>query len=169
MLAWDSDVLYASRGYTLLRAKIKATRCDGMSSRATGRSGGEPSVPVPSSEGACAGMDFMGWRSCRPDTSLPITGSHRHAATGRYEFRVTHRVLRGTRPLHIAVTPENRSPSGRILDNAERGEVHVFASDDRGATWDVVYTFAKGEIRHIHNIRCGRLGKLPLDDDGRQR
>ena len=73
-------------------------------------------------------------------------------ATGRDEFRVTHRILRGTRPLHIAVTPEDRLYWGEYFDNPDRDEVHVYASADQGATWDVAYTFAKGEIRHIHNI-----------------
>jgi len=30
----------------------------------------------------------------------------------------------------------------------------VYSSSDCGATWNVAYTFAKGEIRHVHNIVC---------------
>jgi hypothetical protein len=65
---------------------------------------------------------------------------------------VSHRVLRGTRPLHFAVTPDDHAFWGEYFDNPARDEVHVYASTDRGATWDVAYTFPRGAVRHIHNI-----------------
>jgi hypothetical protein len=61
-------------------------------------------------------------------------------------------VLRGKRPLHIAATPEGRIFWGEYFDNAQRDSVHIYVSEDRGATWDIAHTFAKGEIRHVHNI-----------------
>ena len=33
-----------------------------------------------------------------------------------------------------------------------RDEVHIYASTDRGATWEVAYTFPRGAVRHVHNI-----------------
>ena len=62
-------------------------------------------------------------------------------APGEDEFRITHKLLRGTRPLHIAVTPDGQIFWGEYFDNPERDEVHIYASTDRGATWDVAYTF----------------------------
>jgi len=65
---------------------------------------------------------------------------------------VTHRLTRGTRPLHITAVPGGAIYWGEYFDNAQRGEVHIYASADAGTTWNVAYTFAKGSIRHIHNI-----------------
>jgi hypothetical protein len=41
---------------------------------------------------------------------------------------------------------------GEYIDNAERGEVHIYRSTDLGEHWDVAYTFPKGAIRHVHNM-----------------
>jgi dipeptidyl aminopeptidase/acylaminoacyl peptidase len=77
---------------------------------------------------------------------------------GESEFRVSHRVLRGTRPLHIAATPDDHIFWGEYFDNAARDEVHIYASTDRGATWDVAYTFPRGAVRHVHNIVYDQWG-----------
>jgi hypothetical protein len=74
------------------------------------------------------------------------------------EFHVTHRVLRGTRPLHIALVPSGRIYWGEYFDNRERAEVHIYASADHGRTWEIAYTFPRGAIRHIHNIVYDRWG-----------
>jgi hypothetical protein len=69
-----------------------------------------------------------------------------------HEFRPTHAITRGTRPLHITAAPNGTVFWGEYFDNASRDEVHVYASADGGTTWDVAYTFPKGCIRHVHNI-----------------
>jgi len=71
---------------------------------------------------------------------------------GQDEFKVSHRVNRGTRPLNIAVTSDNHLFWGEYFDNADRDEVHIYGSRNRGETWDVVYTLPKGAVRHVHNI-----------------
>jgi hypothetical protein len=71
---------------------------------------------------------------------------------GASEFRVTHTIARGTRPLHITVVPGGAVFWGEYFDNAARDEVHIYASSDGGATWNVAHTFPKGAIRHVHNI-----------------
>src|SRR5258708_6450889 len=68
------------------------------------------------------------------------------------EFRVTHTITRGTRPLHIVATPNGTIFWGEYFDNAARDEVHIYASTDAGSTWTVAYTFPKSTIRHVHNI-----------------
>jgi hypothetical protein len=152
-LAWNGDTLYASRGYSLLSAKVGGSQIE-WSKVAEYR-------PAP-------------WRSL--SASLPLTfrlfrdGFHALAvlssghlvaaapgaiitlAPGESEFTVSHRVLRGTRPLHIAATPKGHIFWGEYFDNAQRDEAHIYASTDRGATWNVAYTFPKGAIRHVHNI-----------------
>jgi len=71
---------------------------------------------------------------------------------GHHEFCVTHRVSRGTRPLHFAVTRGGHIFWGEYFDNQERNEVYIYGSTDRGAHWDVAYTFPNKTIRHVHNI-----------------
>jgi hypothetical protein len=68
------------------------------------------------------------------------------------QFRVTHKIIRGTRPLHITAIPGGNVFWGEYFDNPSRDEVHIYASTDGGVKWDVAYTFPKGAIRHVHNI-----------------
>lgn len=72
--------------------------------------------------------------------------------SGSGEFHVTHKILRGTRPLHIAAVPSGKMYWGEYFDNRERAEVHIYASADRGSTWQIAYTFPAGSIRHVHNM-----------------
>jgi hypothetical protein len=68
------------------------------------------------------------------------------------KFHESHCITRGTRPLHITAVPAGNIYWGEYFDNANRDEVHIYASGDKGETWHIAYTFGKGEIRHIHNI-----------------
>jgi hypothetical protein len=61
-------------------------------------------------------------------------------------------LLRGTRPLHFATTPSDHIFWGEYFDNPRRDEVHIYASTDKGAHWEVAHTFPIGAIRHVHNI-----------------
>jgi hypothetical protein len=155
VLAWREDWLYASRGYSLLRAKM-LPNADGIEWQTVARY-----APV-------------WWRNLsvmsRPTFRLVRDGFHALSALssghivgavpgaivtlapGEEEFRLSQRVLRGTRPLHIAATPDGHIFWGEYFDNSARNEVHIYASTDRGATWDVAYTFPRGAVRHVHNI-----------------
>ena len=85
------------------------------------------------------------------------------------EFQVTHRILRGTRPLHITAVPSGKIYWGEYFDNRERAEVHIYVSTDRGLTWQIAYTFPAGSIRHVHNIVYDRWGDclwILTGDDG---
>ena len=68
------------------------------------------------------------------------------------DFAVSHRIRRGTRPLHITATPSGRIYWGEYFDNRERSDVYIYGSDDRGATWHAAHTFTAGSIRHVHNV-----------------
>jgi hypothetical protein len=153
VLTWQDDVLYASRGYELLRAKA-----------------GESPIQWERVARACP----LAWRNVssrwRLSARLCRDGFHALAVLstgdligaipkaivrlipGEAEFRLSHRVQRGIRPLHIAVTPKNQIFWGEYFDNPLRDEVHIFGSSDHGAHWDVAHTFARGAIRHVHNI-----------------
>ncbi|MGA7685841.1 MAG: hypothetical protein WCC32_09875 [Terriglobales bacterium] len=90
---------------------------------------------------------------------------------GSDEFRVTHEIRRGTRPLHITAVPDGTVYWGEYFDNRERAEVHIFASADRGESWQIAYTFPARAIRHIHNIVYDRWGGclwILTGDDGHE-
>jgi hypothetical protein len=153
VLAWSDETLYVSRGYSVERATIRDTINDWQRV-------GYFSPPV--------------WRRFSSKTKLThrlvrdgfhalavfasghlvgaVPGAIVTLAPGENNFRITHEVVRGTRPLHITATPNGRLYWGEYFDNPYRGEVHIYTSVDYGATWHVAHTFPKGAIRHVHNI-----------------
>jgi len=157
-LAWCQDYLYASRAHQLLRAQISQEHIP---------SNDMPWQPVASFRPAW-------WRNASAATRLSsrLFRDGFHALTilpsggivgavpgaivtllpGETEFHTTHAITRGKRPLHIASVPGGTVYWGEYFDNAARDEVHVYASNDSGATWNVAYTFPKRAIRHVHNI-----------------
>lgn len=160
VLAWDQDVLYGSRGYTLLKTRRIGERIDW-----------EPvATYMPEWWRRVTSQSRLGYRLVRdgfhalaihPNGNLiaAVPGAIATRRKGDSEFRVTHRVVRGTRPLHICTTPDGRAYWGEYFDNAQRDEVHVYASGDGGLTWDIAYTFSKTSIRHVHNIVYDRWAK----------
>lgn len=51
-----------------------------------------------------------------------------------------------------------RLPNGVICfgeygNNQERSEVPIYISKDNGESWEIIYEFKPGEIKHIHNIQ----------------
>lgn len=157
-LAWSGDFLYASRGYELLCAEISPSQV--------------PSKELPWHTLASFRPDW--WRhgstSFRLSSRLFRDGFHALAILstgglvgavpgaivtlppGENEFRTTHAIIRGTRPLHITAVPSGTVYWGEYFDNAARDEVYIYASADRGEKWNVAYTFPKPAIRHVHNI-----------------
>jgi hypothetical protein len=153
-LAWCDDVLYASRGYTLLRAKITGAPDVEWQSVAH-------HIPAPwrnfsSSWRRTFRLFRDGFHALAVLSSGHLVAAVPNAivtlAPGESEFCISHKVLRGTRPLHIAVSPEDHVFWGEYFDNPQRDQVHIYGSADRGSTWNVAYTFPKNSIRHVHNI-----------------
>jgi hypothetical protein len=158
-LAWSGNTLYASRGYDLLRAEITSGE---VKWQLAGRH-----RPV-WWRGLSARMPLT-FRLCRDGFhSLAVLASGALVAAvpkaivtlaqGKKDFRVTHRVVRGTRPLHFAATPSGHIFWGEYFSNPQRGSVHIYVSTDQGASWSVAYTFPRGAIRHVHNIVYDRWG-----------
>lgn len=152
-LAWDGDVLYASRGYDLLRAHVASRRIE-WQSVARYRPAWWRNLSSSSRLASRLLRDGFHALAILPSGHLlaAVPGAIVTCATGEAEFHVSHHVLRGTRPLHIAATPEGHVFWGEYFDNPQRNEVHVYASADQGSTWNVAYTFPQGAIRHVHNI-----------------
>jgi hypothetical protein len=154
-LAWSGDQLYASRGYRLLRAKIEEPS-DNLSWQPVVqfRPSFKRRLSVAARLSARLFRDGFHALAVLPSGGLvaAVAGAIVTARPNEQEFRVTHAITRGTRPLHIAAVPEGAVYWGEYFDNAARGEVYVYGSSDGGATWSVAYTFARGAIRHVHNI-----------------
>jgi len=155
VLAWRNDVLYACRGYTLLRARIEV-HANSIEWEQVGQYHPVWWRALSSFFRLTSRLFRDGFHALATLSSGHLIGAVPGAivtlAPGENEFRTAHRVLRGTRPLHIAVTPSDHAFWGEYFDNQQRDEVHVYASTDRGSHWDVAYTFGKGTIRHVHNI-----------------
>jgi hypothetical protein len=152
-LAWQGNVLYASRGYDLLKAEIGAGR---IAWQPVGRYRPEVWRRVSSLLRLTSRLFRDGFHALAVLPTGQIVGAVPGAIVtlfpGEEEFRISHKVMRGTRPLHITATPAGRLFWGEYFDNARRDEVHIYGSADQGATWNVVYTFPAGAIRHVHNI-----------------
>lgn len=175
-LTWAGDVLYASRGYALFRARV--------GDAASGKAGPSTTPSLRSGSGRddnglveferVASFEAPLWRratsrvrltgrlvrdgfhalAVHPSGALvgAVPGAIVTCAAGDATFHATHAISRGTRPLNIAVNPAGTFFWGEYFDNAARDQVHVYASSDAGRSWEVAYTFAKGTIRHVHNI-----------------
>jgi hypothetical protein len=152
-LAWNGDVLYASRGYSLLSMKVSGARSEW---RNVAEYRPARWRRLSSSLRLAFRLFRDGFHAMAALSSghliAAVPGAIIALAPGESEFYLSHRVLRGTRPLHIAVTPNDDIVWGEYFDNPRRAEVHIYASTDHGATWAVAYTFQRGSIRHIHNI-----------------
>jgi hypothetical protein len=158
-LAWHGHVLYASRSYTLLRAD---TNGSDMSWEVVGRFRPPWWRNLTSASRLTCRLFRDGFHALGVLSSGDLIGAVPGAiitlAPGKTEFRISHKILRGTRPLHIAVAPGDQIFWGEYFDNPRREEVHIYASTDRGAHWSVAYTFPKGAIRHVHNIVYDQWG-----------
>jgi hypothetical protein len=154
-LAWCNDVLYASRGYTLLRATMK-TPASAVEWEQIGQYRPSAWRAIASSARLASRLLRDGFHALVALSSGHLVGAVPHAIVtlppGETEFRVSHKLLRGTRPLHLAASPNDHIFWGEYFDNPRRDAVHIYASTDRGAHWDVAYTFPEGAIRHVHNI-----------------
>ena len=157
-LAWAGDDLYASRGYQLLRARISDPSAVAWQPVATFRPEFHRRLSVTNRLTARLFRDGFHALAIPPSGALVAAtpGAIITLRPGETEFRRTHTILRGTRPLHITAVPAVGASGafywGEYFDNAARDEVHIYASTDSGATWSVAYTFPKGAIRHVHNI-----------------
>jgi hypothetical protein len=162
-LAWADDYLYAARGYQVMRARI----CGAISEA------GVRWDPV-------ATFNPAWWRHLTSATRLSsrllrdgfhalavlpsagilaaVPGAIVSLSPGESDFHITHRITRGTRPLHVTVVPSGTVFWGEYFDNAARDEVHIYAGSEEGSRWEVAYTFPRGAIRHVHNIVYDRWG-----------
>lgn len=153
-LAWSRDRLYGSRGYTVLYARIQDQ--SNFEWRTVGhfRPPFRRRLSVSNRLSARLFRDAFHALVVLPSGAIigAVPGAIVTLHPGETEFRQTHPITRGTRPLHITGVPEGMLYWGEYFDNAVRDEVHIYASSDEGTTWHVAHTFQKGAVRHVHNI-----------------
>lgn len=153
VLAWHGDVLYACRGYLILQLQVGKQE----------RHWESVAHFRPAWWRELTSRNRLTYRLLRDgfhalavlnDGGLvgAVPGAIVTRVRGADDFRVTHRIHRGTRPLHITSTHSGKLYWGEYFDNRDRAEVHIYVSEDRGASWHVAYTFKAGTIRHVHNI-----------------
>jgi hypothetical protein len=156
VLAWQGSVLYASRGYTLLRTEVLSGVPRLMDWQVVGGFLPPSWRRVTSSLRWTARLCRDGFHALGVLSSgslvAAVPGAIVTQKLGEKSFTISHRVKRGTRPLHLTPTPDGRVFWGEYFDNPRREEVHIFGSRDQGSSWQIVYTFSRGEIRHVHNI-----------------
>lgn len=156
VLAWSGNVLYASRGYTLLRANFQNAASGPVHWEQVARF--QPrwwrTLTVSSNLTTRLCRDGFHAAAVLPSGSVvaAVPGAIVAWSPGETQFRISHVITRGTRPLHIAVTPDGCAFWGEYFDNPKRDAVHIYGSSDQGSTWSIAYTFAKREVRHVHNI-----------------
>jgi hypothetical protein len=155
VLAWSGDLLYASRGYQVMRTRIeKVPEKPEWESVGVYPAAWRRRLSVSNRFSARLFRDGFHALAVLPSQELvaAVPGSIVRMGPKETEFRQTHAITRGTRPLHIAAVPNGAVYWGEYFDNPTRQEVHLYGSSDGGLHWNVVYTFPKGAIRHVHNI-----------------
>ena len=155
VLAWSGDWLYASRGYEVLRTRVRLPEQPIVWQRvASFLPDWKRRFSVKSRLTARLFRDGFHALAVLPSGTLvgAVAGSIVTLDSQGTEFRQTHAITRGTRPLHIAIAPNGVIYWGEYFDNASRQLVHIYASADHGRTWNVAHTFSSGAIRHVHNI-----------------
>lgn len=71
---------------------------------------------------------------------------------GQGNFEKCFAMPRGSKPLNICIAPSGNLYFGEYFQNIEKQAVHIYRSEDNAQTWQIAYTFAAGEINHIHGV-----------------
>lgn len=152
-LAWHGDVLYLSCGYDLYAARMISPPFQ-IRKLASYAPGLRRSITSRFHLTLRLFRDGFHALAVLPCGNLvgAVPGAIVTLRRGEQEFQSTHRIVRGTRPLHITATPDGRVLWGEYFDNAQRSEAHIYQSRDQGSTWEVAHTFPARTIRHVHNI-----------------
>jgi hypothetical protein len=148
----EGEVIYASRGYRILRSPNAGETWldDGW-------------VPVPwwrrvidsypltrrMSRGGVVGV----WPQTDGSRLCIVPKMIMRAEAGSSTYQCVLRFDKGSRPLNLCQGKDGQIYWGEYFLNLRRSEpVRIFGSQDKGRNWEVVYTFPKGTICHVHRI-----------------
>jgi hypothetical protein len=156
VLAWAGDVLYACRGYQMVRIRVGLEVGNGAEWEVVGSFRPVWWRSLTSRHALSSRLVRDGFHALAILGDQTMVGAVPAALVTRSpdsdEFHITHQVQRGTRPLHITAVPSGRIYWGEYFDNRDRAEVHIYVSTDQARTWQIAYTFPTRDIRHVHNI-----------------
>jgi hypothetical protein len=158
----EGDAIYASRGYRILRSPNAGETWleDGMVSVPWWRKVID-SNPFAKrmSRGGVAGVwpQTDGSRLCvAPKMIL-------RAEADSSTYQCVFRVDKGSRPLNLCHGKNGEVYWGEYFLNLRRSQpVRIFGSKDKGKNWEVVYTFPRGTICHVHRIVYDPIGDAIL-------
>ena len=148
----EGDTIHASQGYKMLRSMNggKSWSEDGYIPVSWWRRAAE-SVPL-LSRISRGGISYI--LSQKDGSRLCIVPKMiLRAEAGSSDYRCVFRFSNGSRPLNLCQGTDGRVYWGEYFLNLRRSEpVRIFGSKDGGRNWEVVHTFAKGTICHVHRI-----------------
>src|SRR6266513_1957339 len=117
-LAWQGDRLYVSRGYDLYSARMIGSQ---LQLQKVATYPAEWQRRISSSAALSSRLFRDGFHALSVLASgnlvAAVPGAIVTLQAGQTEFRATHKIERGTRPLHIATTPAGRVFWGEYFDN----------------------------------------------------
>ncbi len=67
-------------------------------------------------------------------------------------FEKSFSMPRGSKPLNLCFDPSGNIYFGEYFQNMDKQSVNIYCSEDNAQTWHIAYTFAAGEINHIHGL-----------------
>lgn len=71
---------------------------------------------------------------------------------GETDFVRICSIPRGSKPLNLCITPSGKVFFGEYFQNVENKVIYIFSLNVEDGELKVVYTFAEGEINHIHGL-----------------
>ena len=116
-LAWSGERLYASRGYSLVAARIQDQSNIDWQPVARFRPSFRRRISVKNRFTARLFREGFHALVVLPSGTMiaAVPGSIVTARPGETEFHQTHAITRGTRPLHIAAVPGRKRVLGRVF------------------------------------------------------
>jgi hypothetical protein len=155
-LNWHKNYLYASNGYALFRTeKNSLLETSDINREEVGFFEHNFIRNLGSKNRMSARLLRSGFQNLAFYDDKIIAIIDKHIAVLEKEskkFKPTFKIIKGTRPLGMAATPDGNIYWGEYFNNKEREPVSVYRSKDGGYSWEVIYTFPEGTIRHIHNM-----------------
>lgn len=71
---------------------------------------------------------------------------------GSKSFENCFAIPRGSKPLNLCFAPSGNIFFGEYFQNTDKQAVNIYCSRDNALTWNIAYTFASGNINHIHGL-----------------
>jgi hypothetical protein len=156
VLKWYENYLYASKGYYLFKIEgKKLLETSNMNWEEVGFFKPDFLRNLGSKNRMSARLLRSGFKCLTfyEDKIIAVIGKHVAVLEkDSKEFKSTFKIKKAPRPLGMTVTTDGNIYFGEYSGNKKREVISIYASKDGGYMWQIVYTFPKGTIRHIHNI-----------------